>query len=297
MTNQTISTLREFKILASQQTKGVQWPTIAFSVFVISATLITTYLTLQGFIPLWVGCLLNGFWMTQGYTAVHECAHQGINGRHQHLRWLNEVFGIAGFFFTMHSFALHKHVHRLHHSHTNDLTKDTDAFVSSAPNALAAIPRAFIFLFYTNYFMFKIIPLAPNPRRLAIRVFIETLVPVGLAIWLALSGFALEVLVLWFIPAIIAFAGVSFFVDWIPHHVTEEDKDPMKNTIIMEAPKTLAGRLFAWVYNFHNYHLIHHLTPSVPWYEVEKVYESSKDVLKNEGAAIKFESGLFKQNV
>lgn len=290
-TNAEIGNLRDFKILASQETKGVQWPTMLFSFFVISATLLSTWLAVNSIIPLWLGFIINSFFMTQGYTAVHECAHQSIHGRHQRLRWLNEVFGVAGFFFTLHSFTMHKLVHRLHHTYTNDPEKDADAYVSNAPNVYVAALRALNFYFYTNVFMFKIMKLAPDPLRFKIRVFLETAAPVALALWFVSMGYGVEVLVLWVLPAIMAFAGVTFFVDWIPHHV-EDKTDPIKNTLIMVAPKTLLGRLFAWVYNFHNYHLVHHLVPSAPWYVQEKLYEQGKHVLKSEGARIKYEGGF-----
>ncbi|WP_411820174.1 fatty acid desaturase [Hyphococcus formosus] len=290
MSTESVHSLRDLKILARDETRGFQWPTLFFSLFVISMTLLSTGLALANVIPLWGGMLINGFFMTQGYTAVHECAHHNMNGKHHKLRWINDVFGIAGFSFTLHSYTVHCHVHRLHHAHTNDPYRDTDSWVSDAPNLFSAILRSFAFYFYTNYHIFRIFPLVKNKRRFVIRAVLETAIPIGLAIYLAAIGYWQEVLILWVIPTIIAFAGVSFFVDWLPHHVKDKS-DPMKSTAIRVPTKGLRGKIFSWLYNFHNFHLIHHLVPSVPWYAQERTFAKAERFLNENGARIKYPSG------
>ena len=286
MTAQTIKNLRDLKILACQETRGLQWPTLAFSYLVIGMTLLGIWAGAVGIVPLWVGMIWNSFWMAQGYTAAHECAHHNLNGRHHKLRWLNDVYGVAGFSFTLHSYTVHRHVHRLHHAHTNDPERDTDAWVSDSPNLLSAIFRSLMFYFHTNYFMFKIFPLVHDKRKFIIRATLETAIPYAIIIYLAAIGYWREVLMLSFIPTILAFALVSFFIDWIPHHV-ENKTDVMKQTLIQKPSKTIRGWLFSRIYGFHNYHLIHHLVPSVPWYAQERTFEKAEDFLRANGARIK----------
>lgn len=287
MSTESVQSLRDLKIIARDETRGFQWPTLFFSLFVISMTLVSTSLAVAGYIPLWLGMIINAFFMTQGYTAVHECAHRSMNGKHAKLRWINDVFGVAGFSFTLHSFTVHCHVHRLHHAHTNDPFRDTDAWVSDAPNLFSAILRSFAFYFYTNYHIFKIYPLVSDKKRFVIRAVLETAVPIALAIFLASIGFWREVLVLWVIPALTAFAGVSFFVDWLPHHVKDKS-NMMQSTAIRVPSKGLRGKMFSWLYNFHNFHLIHHLVPSVPWYAQERTFAKAEKFLNENGARIKY---------
>lgn len=283
----SVQSLRDLKILAVKETKGFQWPTLLFSIFLISITIVESWLAVIDVIPLWVAMLLNAFWMAQGYTPVHECAHYNVNGKHRKFRWLNDVFGIAGFWFTLHSYTLHCHVHRLHHAHTNDPKRDTDAWVSDAPNLAMGIIRALLFYFYVHYFIIKIFPLVQNKRQFVIRVFLETAIPWGAAVFFALNGYGLEVLVLWVIPTILAFALVSFFIDWIPHHV-EDKSDPIKSTLITAPTNDIPGKIFSALYNNHNFHLIHHLAPSVPWYAQERIFTKAEKFLNEAGARIRY---------
>lgn len=287
MPPKTVESLRDLKILAVGETKGFQWPTLAFSLFVISMTLLSTWLAVTGRIPMLLGTVINAFFMTQGYTAVHECAHRNMNGRHRHLRWVNDVFGIAGFSFTLHSFTVHSHVHRLHHAHVNEIGRDTDAWVSEAPNFPTALLRALVFYFYTHLHFVKIYPLIAQKRKFLIRAILETAIPWVVAIGLCVIGYWREVTLLWFIPTLLAFAGVSLFVDWLPHHEVEKT-GPFGHTLIRVPSKGLRGFVMKWAYNFHNYHLIHHLVPSVPWYAQERTFAKAEAFLNREGARIRY---------
>lgn len=286
MSAQQIETMRDFRILARTETKGFQWPTLAFSCLVITMTLLGIWLGVAGIVPLWIAMLWNGFWMAQGYTAAHECAHRNIHGKHHHLSWMNDVIGVLAFSFTLHSYTVHCHVHRLHHAHTNNPDRDTDVWVSDAPNLPTAIFRSFMFYFHTNYFVFKIFRFVREKRKFVIRAVIETAVPFAIIIYFAAIGYWREVLMLSVFPAIIAFALVSFFIDWIPHHV-EDKSDVIKQTLIQKPSKTIRGWLFSRAYGFHNYHLIHHLAPSIPWYAQERTFEKTEAFLKTSGARIK----------
>ena len=285
MTTQNIQTMRDLKILARDETKGFQWPTLALSVFLIFMTLMGSWLAATGIIPLWLAMISNSFWIAQGYTVAHECAHRNLHGHHQKFRWLNDVFGIASFFFTLHSYTVHCHVHRLHHAHTNDRTRDTDAWVSDAPNLPMGIFRSLAFYFHTNFFVFKIFHLVHDKKRFVIRAAIETAIPVGAALVLAAIGYWREVLMLWALPTIFSFAIVSFAIDWIPHHV-EDKSDEIKATMIIKPPETLGGKVFSALYNNHNYHLVHHLVPSVPWYAQKRIFDKAELLLNQSGARI-----------
>ncbi|MEZ5891554.1 MAG: fatty acid desaturase [Parvularculaceae bacterium] len=287
MAEQTVNSFRDLKLLARTETRGFQWPTLVLSATVISMTLLSTWLAVTDRIPMLVAMVINTFFMAQGYTAVHECAHRNMNGRHKKLNWVNDVFGCAGFVFTLHSFTVHSHVHRLHHSDINDIRRDTDAWVSEAPNFWNALARSLVFYFYTHWYFFKIYPLIANKRKFLIRAFLETAIPFGIAIWLSAIGYGREVLLLWVIPTILTFSVVSMMIDWIPHHVPEHISD-IDHTLIRVPSKTWRGWLMKWAYGFHNYHLIHHLVPNVPWYAQERTFEKAEAFLKANGARIKY---------
>ncbi|MEM8937091.1 MAG: hypothetical protein AAGC77_11850, partial [Pseudomonadota bacterium] len=72
MAETKIDSLKDLRIMASAESKGVQWPTLIFAAGVVAGTTISCLLALNGVIPLWLGGLINTFMMIQGYTYVHE---------------------------------------------------------------------------------------------------------------------------------------------------------------------------------------------------------------------------------
>jgi len=280
-----INNLRDLKLFALSERKGICWETIAFAGFVLAAIIITTYLAFVGLIPLWLGAIFNSFWMLQGYTTAHECVHKNVHGGSKRFRWLNSVIGRIEFMCPLHSYAMHEHVHHIHHRHTNDPKRDVDFYVAKTPNLFIAIARSYIFYFYATYHAFKTAHMHPHPKRYVTQAVIELAIPYSIAITLCVMGYRAEVFFLWVIPAINTFAGVVFFFGWAPHRILENGNQ-LTTTRIFAAPHTIKGRLFTWLYNFHNYHLIHHLFPFAPWNSLERIYDRGKHVLEREGALI-----------
>ncbi|MEQ8936328.1 MAG: fatty acid desaturase [Amphiplicatus sp.] len=285
MTAAEIATLRDLKISAIEEREGVCWKTVIFSTVIIIVIAAQTWLAVTGVIPLWAGTLLNAFWMIQGYAPGHDAVHKNVHGRDERFRWLNGVIGRPVFACALHSYAMHEHVHRLHHAYLNDPEKDIDEFVDQAKSLPMALARSLLFYFHTNNHAIRTAKYNPNPRRYLFRIAVELAVPYSILIALCLMGYGKEVLFLWFIPALLAFAGVVMMFGWVPHHVPVS-QIPVKQARLIATSRTVHGRLFAWLYNFHNYHLIHHMFPSVCWYRLERVYERGRHVLELEGARI-----------
>ena len=46
----------------------------------------------------------------------------------------------------------------------------------------------------------------------------------------------------------------------------------------------LSGQLMNWLIMGQNYHLVHHLWPSIPWFEYKPAYEATKPLLDAKGS-------------
>jgi len=277
------TTMAELKAYALEQRKGVCWRTLAFGTLAQAIIFTTTYFAVFGPIPLWVGFLVNSFWMVQGYTPAHEGVHKNINGRDQRFQWLNYFYGVVNIGYGFHSYTMHEHNHRLHHQHANDRTRDPEHFVARAKTFPEGVLRCYLYYFTATYHGFKNAKYHKHPRRYLARVLIELGVVFAVLALLVTAGYGVEVLLLWVLPALNAWAFNAYRFIWLPHYVVANERDDIKVSRVMVTDKSFGGRCLAWLFNFHNYHEIHHLYPYVPWHAMEKVYDRGRDVLVSNG--------------
>ena len=106
---------------------------------------------------------------------------------------------------------------------------------------------------------------------------------------LAVAGYGMDVLMLWFIPSRIVVGLVSFVFLWLPHlerdengrlaHITSDDPamDHLTTgTTVRIGSEGLLDPLMQW----HNYHLIHHLWPTTPSYNHRAVWRLMEPELR-----------------
>ncbi|MCI5045352.1 MAG: fatty acid desaturase [Aquisalinus sp.] len=276
--------LQDLKNAAKAEAGGFAWGTFWLGVATIITIILATVLALNGLLPLWLAALINLGAFIAGYTVGHEIIHGNLVGRHTHLSWLDVLFGTLFFSVPFHSLALHRFIHLRHHSHTNDSEKDPDAWVNGR-NPLKLLVRLLTHYLHYQYHGLKWSREMPARVVFLIRCLLEQAIPAIIAIVLVFSGYALEVIWLWIVPAILVYPILALILDWVPHHDLQVGT-PLDNSRLLGAPHGFSGRLFSWVYLFQNYHLIHHLYPKVPFYRYSDLYHQHVDDLKNAGAKI-----------
>jgi beta-carotene hydroxylase len=198
-------------------------------------------------------------------TVIHDASH---NSAHSN-RILNAILGHGSALMLGFAFPVFTRVHLQHHAHVNDPENDPDHFVSTG-GPLWMIAARF---FYHEVFFFK--------RRLwrkfelwewfLSRLFLVTIVFFGIK-----YGFISYVMNFWFVPALVVGIALGLFFDYLPHRPFKE-RDRWKNARVYPSP----------VLNFlilgQNYHLIHHLWPSIPWYKYQAAYFATKPLLDAKG--------------
>ena len=81
----------------------------------------------------------------------------------------------------------------------------------------------------------------------------------------------------WFAPALMVGVTLGLFFDYLPHR-------PFASRNRWTNARIYPGRLMNWLIMGQNYHLVHHLWPSIPWFEYKPAYEATKPLLDAKGS-------------
>jgi len=81
----------------------------------------------------------------------------------------------------------------------------------------------------------------------------------------------------WFSAALVVGLALGLFFDYLPHRPFKE-RDRWKNARVYPSP------ILNLLIMGQNYHLIHHLWPSIPWYKYQPAYLATKHLLDEKGS-------------
>jgi fatty acid desaturase len=96
------------------------WRTLCNAGWSLAAWLAVVATVRADRIPVVIGVILAAVALQAFYMPVHEAVHRTISARRPARTWLDRVVGTFSAFMIHISFAEHRHVHLLHHTHTND---------------------------------------------------------------------------------------------------------------------------------------------------------------------------------
>tara|TARA_Y100001968_G_scaffold309486_1_gene329314 strand:+ start:473 stop:1510 length:1038 start_codon:yes stop_codon:yes gene_type:complete len=215
-------------------------------------------------LPLLVGLAFLSLHM-EG-TVIHDACH---NAAHPN-RWINQAMGHGAAILLGFSFPVFTRVHLEHHKYVNDPKNDPDHIVSTFGPVWLIAPR----FFYHEYFFFE--------RKLWRRFeLMQWGIERGLFISVVLAGikfnFMNVIYNLWFGPALMVGVTLGIFFDYLPHRPFLS-RNRWKNARVYPS-KTMNLLIMG-----QNYHLVHHLWPSIPWFEYKPAYEVTKPLLDSKGS-------------
>ena len=215
--------------------------------------------------PSWLCFTANVLALHLSGTIIHDASH---NSAHRN-RIINSFLGHGSALMLGFAFPVFTRVHLQHHAHVNDPENDPDHFVSTG-GPLWMIAARF---FYHEIFFFK--------RKLwrkyellewfLSRLFLFTVVFLGIN-----YGFIHYVMNFWFVPALVVGIALGLFFDYLPHRPFKE-RDRWKNARVYPSP------ILNLLILGQNYHLVHHLWPSIPWYKYQSAYHDTKCLLDKKG--------------
>ena len=218
--------------------------------------------------PGWLCFCANVLALHLAGTVIHDASHNAAHRR----RFVNALLGHSSALMLGFAFPVFTRVHLQHHAHVNDPENDPDHFVSTG-GPLWMIAARF---FYHEVFFFKRRLWRQNElwEWLFSRLFLVAIVFVAVR-----GGFLGYILNFWFSPALVVGLALGLFFDYLPHRPFEE-RDRWKNARVYASP------ILNLLILGQNYHLVHHLWPSIPWYHYQNAYRSTRPLLESKGSPL-----------
>jgi beta-carotene hydroxylase len=198
-------------------------------------------------------------------TVIHDACH---NAAHRN-RVMNAILGHSSALMLGFAFPVFTRVHLQHHANVNDPENDPDHYVSTGGPLLLIAVR----FLYHEVFFFK--------RRLwrkyeLLEWFLSRSIVVGIVYISCQYDFLGYILNFWFSPAAVVGLTLGLFFDYLPHRPHQE-RDRWKNARVYPSP------ILNLLIGGQNYHLIHHLWPSIPWYKYQPAYYAVEPLLQEKG--------------
>ncbi|HKY56733.1 MAG TPA: fatty acid desaturase [Aeromicrobium sp.] len=256
------------------------WPTVALYV----ASLGLFALELYGFFlagwPLPLTVAMGAAVTFLMFSVAHESTHHAISTNTR----LNDFFGHLSMpiFLAWAPFPLLKFIHIEHHRNTNEVkTVDPDAWCEEGPWWQLPLRWATIDVWY---FVFYVRRIKERPRaEIALTVAVFGGFWAGVAV-LTAQGYGSEVLWTYLVPQRIGLLVLAWWFDYLPHNglTATQREDRYRATRVRVGAETLFTPLFV----YQNYHLVHHLHPSVPFYRYVRAWRRNEQAYLDRNAAI-----------
>ncbi|WP_407685770.1 fatty acid desaturase [Mycobacterium sp. HUMS_1102779] len=254
-------------------------PTVAIFFGALTAFAFSTVGYVNGSASAWLTIPVNAAVTFVMFTVVHDASHYSISSA----RWVNGLFGRMAWLFVVPivAFPSFAYIHIQHHRHANDDDEDPDTFASHG--SLWSLPFRWSLseYFYLRYYL-------PRARSRPVSELAETLA----MLFLSLTGLTVAVItgnfwtlaVAFLIPQRIGLTVLAWWFDWLPHHGLEDTQ----RTDRYRATRNRVGAewLFTPVLLSQNYHLVHHLHPSVPFYRYLRTWKRNEEAYLQRNAAI-----------
>jgi beta-carotene hydroxylase len=216
--------------------------------------------------PHWLCFSVNTLALHCSGTVIHDACHQSAHRN----RIVNAILGHCSALILVFAFPVFTRVHLQHHGNVNHPKDDPDHYVSTGgPLWLIAVR----FLYHEVFFF---------QRRLwrnyeLLEWFISRLIVITIVYISVQYHFLGYILNFWFIPAFLIGITLGFFFDYLPHRPFVE-RSRWKNA------RVYPGKVLNILILGQNYHLIHHLWPSIPWYNYQPAYYLMKPLLDEKGS-------------
>lgn len=257
----------------------ISWPVVGIFTGAIALFAGSTWAAVTDTLPAVVTILLSATAIFVLFTVLHDASHYSISTQ----RWVNVAFGRVAMFFVspLISFKSFAFIHIEHHRNTNDGNNDPDHFVSGAPRLQVPIRFGLMDVPYLSFWV-------RNVRRRPTAEVVETsmLLATSLAVIVGctLTGHLWTLVLIYLVPERVAMFVLAWWFDWLPHHDLEDTQQ--ENRYRATRNRVGAEWILTPLLLSQNYHLVHHLHPSIPFYRYVAAWRRNEDAYLQRGAAI-----------
>ena len=247
------------------------WPTLSIAFFSLTLMLCSVLGILNAQLSPLVGMMLGTLAAYIGFTPIHEAVHGNVS----RYRWLNSSIGHLCALLLNGAFLPYCYLHRQHHQHTNDEPHDPDYWCARGPTWLLPLRWATQDVGYLKFY-FEHWSTRPSLERFDLIASTLLYVSVAIATILWYPPLFWAMLWAWFIPARIALFLLAATFSYLPH-APHQEQAPCRATSVRSATW-----LF-WLLLGQNFHLVHHLSPGIPFYRLRRAWEEQKADLLAQG--------------
>ncbi len=242
--------------------QGISWFMVLWPFVNVTCWFALWPLVFIGYLPVWIGFLIACANVTLAYLPSHEAQHDIYARPGEPLRWLNQFIGHFSVIPLAYSYRMLRETHMEHHKNTNHPELDPDYDYNHEKTGWGSIMNT-IQSFQPDSksaksYVETMQRLDTPAAQLALRdQMIWTFVQYGFLFTCAYHGYALEALLLWWLPLKIGIIYLRFYLSWAPHFPGNE----------MGRYKDTRG-FKSWLGSFSSLamtaHIIHHLHPRIP---------------------------------
>ena len=257
----------------------LSWPIIGIFLAALALFATGTWAALGSHLPAVATIAMNAVAIFVMFTVLHDASHYSISSH----RWVNGVFGRAAMLFVspLISFPAFGFIHIEHHRHTNDDDNDPDHFASHGP--WWQLPVRFAAM-DVPYVVFYVRNLRRRPKAELVETGASMTLAVGVIAAAIATGNIWMLALVYLIPQRVAMFALAWWFDWLPHHGLDETQSENR----YRATRNRVGMewLFTPLMLSQNYHLVHHLHPSVPFYRYLRTWRRNEEAYLDRDAAI-----------
>ena len=257
----------------------LSWPIVGIFTAALALFAVSSWAAIGHHAPRAVTIALNAVSIFVMFTVAHDASHYSISSK----RWVNGVFGRAAWLFVspVIAFGAFGFIHIEHHRHTNDDEHDPDHYASHGPWWQLPLRFATNDVPYMNFYLRN---LSRRPRAEVAETGALMVMSIAVIVTTLVTGTFWLFLVVYLIPERIATFVLAWWFDWLPHHGLEDTQTQNR----YRATRNRVGLewLFTPLMLSQNYHLVHHLHPSVPFYRYLKTWRRNEEAYLERDPAI-----------
>lgn len=246
----------------------VEWTVIAIGAVILTSFLASLVLVLQGTLPVLAAVPLNVIIIYSCQIVTHEASHNNVFNQKRYGAWPNNLIGFVFAVPLLWDFKTFQVIHLAHHKHTNDRIDDPQYrgnVVESWRNLYRAIVRFLPFVGTRvsdpgkseasgSKFSFH------QPRS-------WYLFHGSLVVFFVLAPKIL--LLVWVLPAFVATSLVVWMHTSLHTQAHGNEPGIAKSKLVVS--DGLLGKLLNICFLYQNYHLIHHIMPSLPFHKTAQL--------------------------
>lgn len=230
---------------------------------------------LTGNLPLWMAMLANLVAVYIAFTPLHDASHRAVSSNDT----VNDFLGVLAGQLLLPgvNMTAFRTIHMDHHRYVGEEGRDPDTGFVDPPKWAGLPYLMFADLHWVGWYFKYGRHIWPNRAKVAI----YTMLVLVLASHIALlaSPWWKEFLLLYVVPQRLGLGIVAYTFAHIQHPSGLTWKDePFQSTVYVRGKSAFRRLMFG-----QEEHIIHHLTPHIPWYKYKRVWDLANGVLHRQG--------------